>query len=324
MPAVKRPRRGSIAFYPRKRAKRIYPSVTTFPVEDKTKVLGFAGYKAGMTHVMILDGTKGSPTFGQELAVPATILDCPPVKVVGIRSYSKISDGVRAEDEALAQDLPKELSRKLKVGKYKTEEKLADMEKSIDKIAKVRIIVATQPSKSGIGKKTPEVFELEVGGKTAKEKLDYAKQLIGKDIAPKDFINEGELVDVISVTTGKGTEGPVTRFGVRMLDRHSKQKIRHVGAIAQQVPRRIRWTARMAGQMGFQTRTEINKRVLKIGEGKEVVPSSGIPRYGVVPGSYILLQGSVPGPKKRLIMLRAAIRPQKVKTLVPDIKSIVK
>jgi large subunit ribosomal protein L3 len=116
--------------------------------------------------------------------------------------------------------------------------------------------------------------------------------------------------------------GPVRRFGVKIQNRHAKQKLRHVGAIAQQVPRRVRWTARLAGQMGFQTRTELNKRVLKIGSGSEIVPKSGFNRYGVVKSSYVMLQGSVPGPKKRLVILRNAIRPQKVKAIVPDIREI--
>ena len=53
-----KPRAGSLAFWPRKRAKRIYPRVTTWSKSDKTKIDGFAGYKSGMVHVSIIDNRK--------------------------------------------------------------------------------------------------------------------------------------------------------------------------------------------------------------------------------------------------------------------------
>ncbi len=324
MPQVKRPRRGSLGFYPRKRAKRIYPNISTYPSEEKPKVLAFAGYKAGMTHVIAVDNKKGSPTFGQQVVIPATILDCPPIKVVGLRAYQKTAKGLKVFTEAWIKDLQKELGRKIKIGKMKLEEKISQIDNSLEKISNLRLIVATQPRISGLKKKTPEIFEIEIGGKEAKEKVEFAKQFLGKEISVKDVVKEGELVDAIGVTIGKGTAGPVKRFGVGIQNRHAKQKRRHVGAIAAQVPRRVLFTAPMAGQLGFQTRTELNKRVLKIGDGAEISPSSGIRRYGLVKGSYVLLAGSVPGPKKRLVLLRSPIRPQKVKLQIPEIREVVK
>src|SRR3989304_8051120 len=100
MPEVSRPRRGSLGFYPRKRAKRIYPSISTYPSEEKPKVLAFAGYKAGMTNVIAVDNKKGSPTFGQQIVVPVTILDCPPIKIVGLRAYTKTVKGLKVFTEA--------------------------------------------------------------------------------------------------------------------------------------------------------------------------------------------------------------------------------
>jgi large subunit ribosomal protein L3 len=74
MPAIKRPKKGSQAFYPRKRAKRIYPVVSTYPETEKPKLLDFACYKAGMTNLILIDNVKSSPTYGQEVSIPATIL----------------------------------------------------------------------------------------------------------------------------------------------------------------------------------------------------------------------------------------------------------
>jgi len=69
------------------------------------------------------------------------------------------------------------------------------------------------------------------------------------------------------------------------------------------------FTVPRAGQLGFFQRTEYNKRIIKIGfDGKEITPKGGFHRYGVIKGPYILLKGSVPGPPKRLIRLRHAVR----------------
>ena len=63
------------------------------------------------------------------------------------------------------------------------------------------------------------------------------------------------------------------------------------------------------GQMGYQQRTEFNKRILKISENpEEINPDGGFLHYGLVRGKYALIKGSIPGPTKRLIRIRPAIR----------------
>ncbi len=321
MVKASKPKAGSLAFYPRKRARRIYPRIKTYPESEKPRVLGFAGYKAGMVSVILVDNRKNSPTFGQEIAVPATVLDCPPLKIVGIRAYEETKKGLRVFTECWSKNLPKDLERKVKL--KPNEENLKKIEENLKKISKIRLIVCTQPRISGIGKKKPEVFEVEVGGKDSKEKFEFAKSLLGKEVSLKDVFREGEFVDVIAVTKGKGTAGPVKRFGVKIQRRKAHGKERHVGTLGQERPGKVRHTVPMAGQLGFQTRTELNKRILKIGEsGKDITPKGGFVRYGIVKSNYVILEGSVPGPKKRLIMLRPAIRPGKIKFLPVEIKEI--
>jgi large subunit ribosomal protein L3 len=322
MPEIRRPRRGSLAFWPRKRAKRIYPNISSYPNVEKVKLLAFAGYKAGMTQVIVVDNKKTSPTFGQEIAIPVTVIDCPPLKIIGLRAYVMSSKGLKVFSEAYASDLPKDLDRKVKV--KPNEENLKKIEENIEKISKIRVIACTQPKLSGIGKKKPEVFEIEVGGKDIKGKFEYAKKLLGKEVSISDVFREGEFIDVIAVTKGKGTAGPVKRFGVKIQPRKAKKKLRHVGSLGQERPGKVRYTVPMAGQFGFWTRTELNKWLVKIGKGEEINPKGGFKRYGVIKSNYVLLAGSVPGPKKRLIMLREAIRPPKVRFLPPQIKEIIK
>jgi len=323
MPGVKQPRRGSLAYWPRKRTSRIYPHLSVYPEEGKAKVMGFAGYKAAMAHAVMVDARKNSPSFGQEITTPITILECPPLKVIGLRVYQKTAKGLEALNEVWAKELSKDLARKVNA-KPSKDEKISELEKDIGKIVKVRLIVSTQPRLSGFGKKKPEVFEIELGGKDSKEKIDFAKQILGKEVAAKDVVKEGELVDLIGVTKGKGMAGTVKRFGIRIQPRHAKKKLRHIGTLGPQTPRKVRWTVPQAGQLGFFRRTEMNKRILKIGEkGSDISPKSGFKRYGLIKSNYVVVEGSVPGSKKRLVMFRSAIRPTKLKFLVPEIREIV-
>jgi len=316
------PRRGTLAYWPRKRAARIYPQLSVYPSSDKVKLLDFAGYKAAMAHAIVIDGRKGSKTFGQELSIPATIIDCPPLRVVGLRLYANTAKGMAASGDIWAKDLPKDLARKVKA--KPNEQKISELEKNIGNVSKVRLVVSTQPRMSAFGKKTPEIFEMDVGGSNAKEKFDFAKQLLGKEIKAGDVVKDGELVDVVAITKGKGMAGVVKRFGIKIQDRHAKKKRRHIGTLGPQTPRKVRWTVPMAGQLGFQRRTELNKRVLKVGEkGEEISPKAGFKRYGKIKSNYIVLEGSIPGPKKRLVRMRAPIRPLKTKLLLQEIREVV-
>jgi large subunit ribosomal protein L3 len=320
-----KPRAGSLAFWPRKRAKRIYPRVKTWPESEKVKIAGFAAYKSGMIHASIVDNKKYSLTKGQEIIVPATVLDCPPLKVLGVRVYKETPDGFTALgevwDEKIKDD--KDINRKIILTKSNQEKNMKKIEKELDRVKKVRLIVKTQPRRSGLNKKTPEIFEVEVAGQSTEEKWKYSKDLIGKELRVKDIFKEGEYIDVSAVTLGKGTQGPVKRFGIKIQGRKAAQKRRHTGTLGPETPDRVKWTVPYAGQLGFQTRTEYNKRILKIGEdGKEITPKSGFTNYGIVKGDYTVIEGSLPGPKKRLIRLRSAMRPPGVPVLPTEVKYV--
>jgi len=298
-----RPRKGSKAFWPRKRAKRIYPRLRQKPLE-KAIPLGFAGYKVGMTRAILLDLKKHSPTQGQEIVKAVTILDIPPLLVVGIKAYKETSEGLKDLGIVWAEKIPEDLKRKCRVPKNpKPDFSL------LEKADETRLLVQTQPRNAGISKKKPELFELPLGGKL-EEKVAYAKEKLGKEITVEEVFQPGELVDVIAVTKGKGTAGPVKRFGVKIRPRKHQGKRRHGGVLGPEEPGKVLPGAiPMAGQLGFQTRTEFNKQVLFIGKDG-VQPKGGWLGYPPVPGYYLVLSGSVPGPEKRLIMLRKAVRPK--------------
>jgi large subunit ribosomal protein L3 len=308
MPARRRPGKGSKAFYPRKRAKRIYPRLKTWSDSKDAKPLGFAGYKAGMSHVVMLNTNPNSTTKGQQIMRPITVLECPPLSIFGFRCYAKN----KTSFDVFSENPNKNLSRKIKLPKNskKIEEQINKLPKNISKI---NLVCHTNP----VFKKRPEIFELAIGG-TFEDQLKYAKEILGKEIKITDVFKEGDLIDVFAVTKGHGFEGPVKRFGVKTLNRKAQQMARHVGALGQDEPGKIRSTVPQSGQTGFQTRCELNKRILKIMNGFAL--KGGFINYGDVKSDAILLEGCIPGSKKRLIRFRFAMRPKKLHPI--DIRTI--
>ena len=286
-----------MAYRPRKRAAKPIGRVF-WQVHGTKRLLGFAGYKAGMTHVAYIDQRSHSPTKGQEVVGAATVVEVPPVYVYGIRCYN---------DKRSAQDVLTENANVLKILKIKKPKKQTTPSEFDD----VRLLVFAQPDKTGTRKKHIERMEVGIGGKDAQEKLEYAKTLLGKEVRASEVFKPGEYVDTIAITKGKGWQGAVKRFGVATQRRKATQKVRHVGTLGQCHPAYILYTIPQAGQMGYHTRTELNKQILKIDSDVDSInPNGGFPHYGFVRNDYILLKGSIPGPYKRLVRLRLAVRPQ--------------
>jgi len=321
------PRHGSLAYLPRGRAARPIGRIRYWPeIEtDSPTLLGFMGYKAGMINVFYVEDKQGSPNFGKEIVSPATILDAPPLLVCCIRAYKKDTYGLKTLSEAWMETPPDDLERLVTLPeKFDTEQMLKKIEESLDKISEFRAIVATQPRLASISKKKPDTVEIKITGGTIKDQFEYAKNLLGKTISAIEVFKEGQYVDTIAVSKGKGFQGPVKRFGIAILPHKSRKTRRGVAAIGPWKPAHTLYTVARAGQMGYHQRTEYNKRILKIGaDGKEVSPKGGFIRYGPVTGPYILISGSFPGAAKRLIRLRYPARmPKKVPVEPPKIVQI--
>ena len=310
------PRRASLGVRPRKRAAKFIPRVKTWPdiALEEPKPLGFLGYKAGMTHVIMIDDREGTPTYGQEIFVPVTVIETPPMIPVAARFYEATADGFRTLTEVWATP-PEELQitrriKALKVSEDSVEKARRKLEANKDSIAKVALIMASQPRLAGgLSKKKPDIVEIKVGGEVEKA-LNYALDIVGKAIPVTNVFSEGQFIDVIALTKGKGFQGVVKRFGVKELPKWTKHRkgSRRIGSRSpgigtiSPVPQ--------PGQMGFHRRTELNKRILMIGnDGSKVTPVSGFPHYGIVRSHYIVVKGTVQGPPKRPLVLREAIRP---------------
>lgn len=315
------PRHGSLAYLPRQRAKkpvariRYWPKIDT----DTPRLLGFLGYKAGMTYVFSIEDRKRSPNYGKEVMRAATIIEAPPVLLCGIRTYSHSAYGLQQQTECWMKNPPAELERALVLPEtFNTEEMLKKISENLAETTAIRAIVATQPSQANISKKKPEITEIEIGGGNIQQQFDYAKDLMGKTVTPEEIFKSGQFVDIAAITTGKGYQGPVKRWGVTKLQAKGRKTKRGIATLGPWNPHHLMYSVARAGQMGYHQRIEYNKRILKIGkEAKEVNVKGGFIRYGDLKSSYIIIEGSIPGTEKRTIKLRYPVRPPREATEAP-------
>ena len=288
------PRRGSLAYSPRGRAKSLVPRIRTWPKleAEKPTLLGFPGYKAGTAHVITVDDRAKTPNFGKPLFNLSSVLTLPDALVVGLRLYGHES----GQDRAIAD---------VKVGGQTSAEKLP-----LDRTTRVAALVSSVPADVGLSQKKPVVLEVGVSGGGPKAQAEFVLGLLGKKVKFTDVFKAGMYVDVLGITKGKGFEGPITRFGVKRKQHKSRKSVRAVAVIGPWHPAAVMYTIARAGQMGFHQRTEIGKRILAVGNASAtpVTPPGGFEHFGDVRGEYAVVRGSVPGPARRFVMVRMRVR----------------
>jgi large subunit ribosomal protein L3 len=297
MPKTKRPRRGSLQFYPRKRAGKQIPSANWKTIKGEG-ILGFLAYKVGMASAVVKDNTEDSMTKGKRLTIPVTVLEAPSMKIFSVRFYK---NGVVMKDIVVSID--KELKKKVKLPK-----EAGKLEKIPEGYDNIRVIAYSIPKQTSI-KKTPDLIELAIGGEN---KLEFVKSLIGKELSISDFLKDA-LVDVHGLTKGKGFVGPVKRFGIALRQHKSEKGVRKAGSIGPWHPAHVTFRTPMAGQLGMFSRVVYNLKVINSGKisEKDINQGTGFKNYGKIKTSYIILKGSVQGPEKRAVLLTPSFRPTK-------------
>ena len=301
--------------WPRKKQQSLTPRIRNFRDIDEQKLLAFPAYKAGMTHTIIKGYREDSPTHGKDTSVPVTILATPPIKIASVRLYKKDGRQLHVKKQ-VNLDVDKEVERKIpKIDGRKTKDELT-VEDDYDDIS---IQVYTQPHLIGL-KKTPELFELKVGGNTFEDKVEFVKENLNKPFNVEDVFEPGQLVDVHGITKGKGTQGPVKRFGIGLRQHKSQKGQRKPGSLGPWKGQH-HWMYRVprSGQTGMHKRTQHNNLLMKIGKDPEDVnPDGGFVNFGEVKGTYTMVKGSVPGPKKRMVVMTETIRPKEKTDFTED------
>lgn len=322
------PRRGSLAYSPRIRAKSMEARIRAWPKlnSDEPKILAHCGFKAGCVQIVSIDDREKVPNAGKQLVSLGTVLVTPPVLILGIRGYSKDHNGKHAEFDIYAEDIPKNISKEISL-KNKQENALENAEKGLKKIKEVFAIVAVSPRAAGLEQKKPYVFEALVSGGDIQKQFTHVKELLGKEIKIEQIFETGATVDVAAITKGHGWQGVLRRWNVKKKQHKSRKTVREVGSLGPISPQSVMYTVPRAGQTGFHQRVEYDKRIMIMGntedEGIKINPDGGYKHFGLVKGDFIVLKGSVPGTYRRLIKLRSQIRNAPAKVNKPNILEVV-
>uniref|UniRef100_A0A7S1LYT1 60S ribosomal protein L3 n=1 Tax=Alexandrium catenella TaxID=2925 RepID=A0A7S1LYT1_ALECA len=342
-----RPRHGSLGFLPRKRTKHHHGKIKSFPKDDASKpphLTAFMSYKAGMTHIVRDVERPGSKLHKKEVAEGVTIVEAPPMVVVGFVGYVETPRGMRTLTSVWAGHLSDECKRRFYKNWHKSKKKAftkyqkrwseatkgdgtpmqAEVERAKKYCQVIRAICHTQIGKVKIGQKKAHIKEIQINGGNPAAKVDFAMGLFEQEVKVADVFSQDEMIDIIGVTRGHGTKGVVSRWGVTRLVRKSHRGLRKVACIGSWHPARVSFQVPRSGQKGYGHRTEINKKIYRIGKAsdtnsasteadlteKGITPMGGFLHYGEVTQDWVMLKGTIMGTKKRIITLRKSLLAQ--------------
>jgi len=332
---------------PKRRTKHTKGKIRSFPKDDKTQpvhLTAFMGYKAGMTHVVrVIDKKEGKKTIKKDIVDATTIVETPPMVINGIVGYVETPRGLRALTTVWAQKLPQAVIRRFYknyhcakknafVNYAKRYEEKPDSKKHINRdiqrIKKycqvVRVLCSTQIEKCKLRQRKAHLMEIQVNGGSITEKVDWGVSKFENEVTVGEVFTDSEMVDTISITRGKGTQGVIKRYGVARLPTKSRRGCRKVGCIGAWHPSAVKWTVARSGILGYYHRTQINHKIFRVGAGavrginnnasteqdahtKNITPIGGFPHYGIVNEDFLLLRGNVMGPRKRQITVRKSL-----------------
>jgi large subunit ribosomal protein L3e len=302
-----------------------------------------------MTHVVREVDRPGSKVHKKEVVEGVTILETPPMVVVGVVGYIDTPRGPRTLKTIWAEHLSDECRRRFYKNWYRSKKKAftkaslkwqdesgkKEIEKDFAKLKRyctvIRVIAHTQMKLMKRRQKKAHIMEIQLNGGTVAQKVDWAREHMEKPIPVSKVFSPDEMIDIIGVTKGKGFKGVTSRWHTRKLQRKTHKGLRKVACIGAWHPSRVSFSVARAGQKGYHHRTEMNKKIYRMAEGehtkdgkviknnasteydateKMITPMGGFPHYGEVKQDYVMIRGCCVGPKKRVITLRKTLMTQ--------------
>jgi large subunit ribosomal protein L3e len=342
---------------PKKRCTHHAGKLRSWPKDntsDPVHLTAFKGYKAGMTHIVRESDKVGSKAHKKEVVEAVTVIETPPMMVVGVVGYVQTPRGLRQLHTVFGGSLSDAAKRRFYKNFKNSKKKAFDKyhkffttepgkktyEEKLNKIAKycqvVRIIAHTQIDQlKHLRQKKAHIMEIQLNGGSVADKVAFAKDNMEKAIAVKQVFAESEMIDIAGVSKGHGYEGVTHRWGTKKLPRKTHKGLRKVACIGAWHPARVFFSVARAGQNGYHHRTEMNKKIYRIAGGvqeaegkatnfnaatdadpteKTITPLGGFPHYGEVKQDFVLVKGCTVGTKKRVLTLRKSCKPQTSRT----------
>lgn len=228
----------------------------------------------------------------REVVEAVTIIETPPMVIVGVVGYVETPRGLRSLTTVWAEHLSDEVKRRFykvyslflchafllltpytsqnwyrskkkaftKYAKKHAESSTGSIARELERIRKyctvVRVLAHTQIRKTGLKQKKAHLMEIQVNGGSVADKVDFAKSHFEKTFDVSSIFEQNENIDVIAVTKGKGFEGVTHRWGTKKLPRKTHKGLRKVACIGAWHPSKVMFTVARAGQNGYHHRTE--------------------------------------------------------------------
>jgi large subunit ribosomal protein L3e len=314
------------------------------------------GFKAGMTHILREVNKPGSKLHKRETVEGVTILECPPMFVVGLVGYVQTPRGLRTLSTVWTEHLNESVKRRFYKNWYRSKKKAfdryaakvaastKDVDFELSRLKKhahvIRVLAHTQIRLVKLRQKKAHLIEIQVNGGDVSAKVDFAKGLFERTVPVDSVFTQNDHIDILGVTKGHGYKGVISRWGVARLPRKTHRGLRKVACIGAWHPARVAFTISRAGQQGYFHRTEINKKIFRIGRAaivdgkltnfnattssdltqKAITPLGGFPQYGEVNEDYVMIKGGVVGTVKRVVTLRKSLYPQVKRAATEEIE----
>ena len=172
--------------------------------------------------------------------------------VVGVVGYVKTPQGLaRSTPSGRSTSTTRSSAASTRTGssprskaftKYTAKYSNGSIDKELDELRKncdvIRVIAHTQVRKvKNLKQKKAHMMEIQVNGGSVADKVDFAHKYFEKAIPVDAVFTKDEMIDCISVSSGRGFEGVVTRWGVTRLPRKTHRGLRKVGCIGRVAPR---------------------------------------------------------------------------------------
>jgi len=291
-----------------------------------------------MTHIVRDLDKPGSKMNKKEVVEAVSVIEAPPMVIVGVVGYVETPRGLRSLTTIWAEHLSDEVKRRFYKNWYRSKKKAftryskkysegqgKEITSELERIKKycshVRVLAHTQMRKVNIGQKKAHLMEIQLNGGDISQKVDWARDRFEKIVSVNDVFEQDEVIDIIAVTKGKGFTGVTARWGTKKLPRKTHKGLRKVACIGAWHPSRVMYSVARAGQDGYHHRTETNKKIYRIANGsdsksastefdltvKSITPMGGFPHYGVVTEDFLIVKGTVAGTKKRVLTLRKSL-----------------
>ena len=159
--------------------------------------------------------------------------------------------------------------------------------------------------------KKAHLIEIQVNGGSIADKVEWCKDNFEKEVAVNTVFAKNEMIDCIGITKGRGYHGVTSRWHTKKLPRKTHKGLRKVACIGAWHPSRVAFSVARSGQKGYHHRTEINKKVYRVGAGyhqvdgkmvtnngatevdvtdKSINPVGGFVHYGQVKSDFVMIK----------------------------------